>query len=87
MKERKLSEETRRKISDALKGKKFSEETKRKMSEAKKGKKRSEETRRKISETKKRIKMGKWYNNGLFSVRRTSCPEGFVPGRLNYNRC
>lgn len=51
-----LSEETRRKISEAHKGKNLSEEHRRKMSEAKKGKKRmpfSEEHCRKISEAKK----------------------------------
>ncbi len=64
----KISEETKRKISEANKGKKrseetkrkmslskqnMSEETKRKMSEANKGKKRSEETKRKMSKAKK----------------------------------
>ena len=51
-----LSEEQRRKISEAKKGKTLSEEHRRKLSEAKKGKKRmpfSEEHRRKISEAKK----------------------------------
>lgn len=57
---KKLSEETVRKVSEALKGKKISEETRRKMSEAhkgkpgsNKGKPKSEETRRKISDTLK----------------------------------
>ena len=54
-----LSDETRRKLSESLKGKKrapFSEETLRKLSESLKGKKRapfSEETRKKMSEAKK----------------------------------
>jgi hypothetical protein len=48
-----VSEETRRKQSEAMKGKKQSEETRRKKSEAKKGKKHSEETRRKQSEANK----------------------------------
>lgn len=58
-----MSDETKRKISEALKGRTLSEETKRKISEARKGKKnhlygkhRSEETRRKISESCKRTK-------------------------------
>ena len=51
----KVSEETRRKVSEARKGMHFSEETKRKMSEAKKGKPRSEEVRRKMSESRKGI--------------------------------
>jgi len=46
------SEETRAKISEALKGKKHSEETRAKMSAANKGKKLSEETKRKISEAR-----------------------------------
>lgn len=55
-----LSEDTKRKISGALKGispsnkgKHPSEETRRKLSEAKKGRKQSEETKRKISESHK----------------------------------
>lgn len=57
MKGKKMSEETRRKLSEVRKGIIFSEEHRRKISESKKGKKhpnygkhRSEETRRKISE-------------------------------------
>ena len=48
------SEETRKKMSQSMKGKHhkpFSEETKRRMSEAHKGKPHSEETKRKISES------------------------------------
>ena len=55
-----LSEETKRKLSEALKGKILSEETKRKLSEALKGKNNpmygkqlSEETKRKMSEAQK----------------------------------
>jgi len=48
-----LSEETRRKISEASKGKIASEETRRKLSEAHKGRIVSEETRRKMSEASK----------------------------------
>lgn len=54
------SEETKRKLSDAMKGKVASEDTKRKMSESRKGEKNpnygkqhSEETKRKISESHK----------------------------------
>lgn len=52
----KLSEEVKKKHSEAMKGKHLSEEHKRKISEAKKGKKHSplsEETKRKISEANK----------------------------------
>ena len=55
-----LSEDTKRKLSEANKGrqspnkgKTSSEDTKRKLSEAKKGRKQSEETKRKISEAHK----------------------------------
>ena len=50
---KKLSEETRRKISESTKGKKFSEETRRKLSEANKGKQHTEEWRRKSGEAHK----------------------------------
>ena len=56
----KLSEETKKKMSEAkkgyvpwIKGKKLSEETKQKMSKSKKGMKRSEETKRKIGKAHK----------------------------------
>lgn len=55
----KLSEETKRKISEALKGKPKSEEHKRKMSEINKGKHHSEESNRKRSETMKGKNKGK----------------------------
>jgi group I intron endonuclease len=48
-----VSEETRKKLSDAHKGYIFSEESKKKMSESAKGKKMSEEAKRKMSEAKK----------------------------------
>ena len=52
---RALSEETKRRLSEAHTGKKLSEETKRKLSEANKGKSRphSEESKRKLSEAHK----------------------------------
>ena len=53
MKGVKLSEETRRKMSEAQKGKHLSEEHRRKISEAKKGVTLSEETRIKMSESHK----------------------------------
>jgi len=49
-----VSEETRKRMSEAKKGKKYSEETRKKMSEAKKGKKYSKETRIKMSEAQKK---------------------------------
>ena len=50
---RNVSEETRRKLSEANRGKVFSEETKRKLSESQKGRVFSEETRRRMSESHK----------------------------------
>ena len=48
-----VSDETRRKMSEALKGKTRSKEIRRKISEAHKGKTHSEETKRKMSDTRK----------------------------------
>ena len=48
-----VSDETRRKMSEALKGKPRSKEIRRKISEAHKGKTHSEETKRKLSESQK----------------------------------
>lgn len=69
MKGHSVSEETRKKISEALKGKRL----------GKKGKPCSEETKKKMSEAHK----GKhWFNNGEICTRCFDCPEGFVPGIL-----
>ena len=54
-----LSEETRRKMSEARKGKHLSEETRRKLSEVRKGKHLSEETRRKISEARRKTSVSR----------------------------
>ena len=48
-----LSAETKKKISESLKGKHLSEETKKKMSESRKGRHLPEETKKKISESRK----------------------------------
>ena len=50
---RKLSDETRKKISESCKGRKFSVETRKKISEANKRRKLSVETRKKLSEALK----------------------------------
>ena len=90
------SEETCRKISEALKGKKKSEEHCKKNSEAHKGKSPwnkgkhniySDETIKKMSEIHKgrRTKGAtgmRWYNNGIVNKVAYECPEGFVEGRL-----
>lgn len=74
-----VSSETKKKMSETLKGRRFSEEIKKNMSEAHKGKLHSEEEKKRISET---MKEKRWYNNGKINVRRTECPDGFVPGRI-----
>ena len=76
---KRLSAETRNKLSEANKGKHFSEESCKKMSEAKKGKHLSEEHKRKIGDVTKGTN---WYNNGVICVRAKTCPEGFVKGRI-----
>ena len=75
----KLSEESKKKLSEAHKGKHLSEESKKKLSEANKGKKLSEETKKKLSEARKSLH---WFNNGKISKRAKECPLGFVPGRI-----
>lgn len=54
------TEQTRKILSQALKGHSVSEETRRKISETEKGKKVSEESRRKMSESKKRNPVRYW---------------------------
>ena len=65
-----LSEETKRKLSEAHKGKKLSEETKKKIGQALKGKFKgrclSEETKRKISEANKGKQGLKGEHNGMY---------------------
>ena len=75
-----VSEETRRKMSEAHKGKVLSEEHRRKMSESHKGKELSEETKGKLSERK----MGSlFWNDGTRNIRSKEWPgDGWVRGRL-----
>ena len=77
-----LSEETKKKLSEANKN--ISEETRKKMSEAHKNI--SEETRKKIREAHKGKNIWtrgrRWYNNGKINIRAKECPPGFVPGIL-----
>ena len=63
-----MSEETRKKLSEAQKGNKY-----------RLGKPCSEETKQKISNSTKCLR---WFNNGIKSVFVKECPEGFVRGRL-----
>lgn len=78
---KKVSEETKRKLSKSLKGKKVSEEHKAKISDANKGKKISQE------EHEFRCKR-KHYTNGEVDVLclEGQQPEGFVRGRKKHKR-
>ena len=84
------SEDTRKKMSEAIKGKHHSEETRKKISDALNGenhpmfgKHHTTEARKKIGEAHKGTN---WYNNGVKSIRAKTCPEGFVPGRILCNK-
>lgn len=89
-----ISDETRKKMSDAKKGKNnphygkhLSEEHKKKIGEGNKGKKLSEEHKKKLSEASKgntRNKGRCWFNNGVTEKFCFKCPEGFVFGRLSW---
>lgn len=66
---RKVTEEARKKISQAHKGKVLSSETKKKLSDGRTG--------------EKSHCWGKhWYNNGVVELLAPECPEGFNVGRL-----
>lgn len=87
---RKLSEETKRKMSEAQKGKIISDEVRRKISKTKKGcfgtftgKNHTKETKEKLSEMFKgkpfrgshnNHKETKWWNNGQINKRSVECP-------------
>ena len=66
------SEETKRKISETLKGHTP-------WNKGKHLKPQSEETKKKRSEA---LKEKRWFNNGKVCIRAKDCPEGFTPGRL-----
>ena len=96
-KDKVISAETRRKLSEALSGennplfgKHLSEDTRQKMSVNNgrfwKGKHLSEETRRKMSESHKGKKLGvHWWNDGVSCKRAKECPgEGWMRGRLKF---
>lgn len=79
-----MPEETKLKLSKALKGhtswnkgKPISEETKRKISEAHIGKKCGPHS----STTIEKMKEWRWYTDGKINVRAKECPEGFIRGR------
>lgn len=72
-----------------------SAETLKKMAESQRGnkyhlgKKHTDETKLKMSKAKKGHKYSVgmcWFNNGSVNKRAKECPDGFVPGRINYKR-
>ena len=66
----KMAEETRKKLSDALKGRVVSEETRNKLSIAHKGKTLSEDTRKKLSENNAKSMLGKHHSEESKSIMR-----------------
>lgn len=89
---KRLSEETKNKLSSIFKGRALTEETRRKISEGNKGKILSEETKRKMSDAQKRRDRSKYkapnsnkivINNGVnlrFIDKNSDIPEGWVVG-------
>jgi hypothetical protein len=91
------SEETRRKISESLKGHLVGEETRKKIGKVHKGRVHSKEARRKMSESGKgrviteehRRKISEslkgefYWNNGTRTIRSKECPgEGWMRGKI-----
>jgi hypothetical protein len=86
----KHSPESRAKMSEkqsgknnAFYGKKHSPESRAKMSKSHSGATITKEQREKQSKT---MSSYKWFNNGKTSTRATSCPNGWVEGRMSFNR-
>ena len=84
-KNKKLTEEVKKKIGAKHKGKRLTEDAKKKISEANKGNKyalgycHTEVSKKKISEAEK----GKhWYHNDVTEKFCFECPDGFTPGQL-----
>ena len=82
-----LSEETRKRMSEAWDyDKHFTEYSKKKMSEAAKGKSKSDEAKKKMSEAKKgkpsNTKGMRWYHNDVENIMSKECPPGYEPGML-----
>ena len=88
---RKVSDETKHKISKAHLGTKMPKEFGERMSEKLRGRKLSEDWKRKISESHKGkskdyIQNTYWWNDGIKNYRSQECPfEGCVKGRIRFN--
>ncbi|NBW58059.1 hypothetical protein EBR43_09850 [bacterium] len=89
-----LSEETKKKLSEAKKGKAFTEEHKKKLSDSAKKRKASDKWRESVSAAKKGKFTGnenhnygrKWWNNGVENVMSKECPgKNFSLGRIGNN--
>lgn len=83
-----VSEETRRKISEANRGKKghsrkWTPEQRERMRISKLGMIQSDDTKKKISIA---ISATKWWNDGSNQVRTAVCPAGYRAGRLSFRR-
>lgn len=95
MRGRTLSKETKDKIRNLNIGKHHSESTKQKMSAThkllphKRGYKISQEGRKNMSIARLGNKSTfgcHWFNNGIKNVVSKECPEGFVAGRIPFNK-
>jgi hypothetical protein len=65
-----MTDETKKKLSEAQKGKKLSDDTKKKMSEAHKGMKASDDTKKKLSEAHKGVKLSDEHRKNISEGRK-----------------
>lgn len=72
-----VSEETKKKISETLKGRRHTKGQKDKVSNTLSNYYKCHEARSKGTH---------WYNNGKICVMALECPEGFAPGRISWKR-
>jgi hypothetical protein len=79
-------EESKRKMSNALKGRKLSEEHKKKISEKLKGRKTTPFSKSHCKKISESHKDKHWYNNGIIEFQVKECPDGFIKGRLKFKK-